>query len=61
MNTKNDELGLKLIRDGTLVQELSPVREAQVISYLEAAEMKRGLLINFNVTSLKSGMRRYSV
>ena len=43
------------------VKDLLPVHEAQVIAYLRAAELKRGLLINFNVKSLKKGIRRFSV
>lgn len=43
------------------VSELLPVHEAQVISYLKASSLRRGLLINFNVTRLKSGIRRISV
>ena len=43
------------------VKELLPIHEAQIIAYLKAATMKRGLLINFNVVSLKSGIRRYRV
>lgn len=43
------------------VQELTSVHEAQIIAYLRAADMKRGLLINFNVPSLKSGLKRFSV
>ena len=43
------------------VKELLPIHEAQIIAYLKAAKMKRGLLINFNVVSLKAGIRRFSV
>ena len=43
------------------VKDLLPIHEAQVIAYLRAARLKRGLLINFNVVSLKSGIRRISV
>jgi len=43
------------------VKELLPIHEAQIIAYLRAANLKRGLLINFNVVSLKSGIRRFSV
>ena len=43
------------------VKDLLPVHEAQVIAYLKAAELKRGLLFNFNVKSLRKGMRRLSV
>lgn len=51
----------KVIVELKSVQELLPVHEAQVIAYLGAAKMKTGLLINFNVRSLKSGIRRISV
>ncbi len=43
------------------VKELLPLHEAQIIAYLRAAGVKTGLLINFNVVSLKSGIRRFSV
>lgn len=43
------------------VKELLPIHEAQIIAYLKAAKMKRGLLINFNVVSLKAGIRRFIV
>ena len=42
------------------VKELTPLHKAQVISYLRAAKLKRGLVINFNVRSLKSGIKRIS-
>lgn len=42
------------------VRQLAPVTEAQVIGYLKAARLKRGLVINFNVRSLQSGIRRIS-
>ena len=42
------------------VKEPPSVTEAQVIGYLKAAGLKRGLVINFNVRSLKSGIRRIS-
>lgn len=36
-----------------------PVHEAQVLTYLRFAQKKIGLLINFNVTVLKNGIRRF--
>jgi GxxExxY protein len=36
-----------------------PVHEAQILTYLKFAEKKIGLLINFNVTVLKAGIKRY--
>ena len=43
------------------VRELASIHEAQLLAYLKAAGIKTGLLINFNVVSLKSGVRRFSV
>ena len=43
------------------VKQLTSVTEAQVIGYLRAARLKRGLVINFNVRSLQSGIKRISV
>ena len=43
------------------VRELAPIHEAQLIAYLKLAGIKTGLLINFNVVSLKSGVKRFSV
>ena len=40
------------------VEALSNVHEAQVISYLKAANLKLGLLLNFNVALLRHGLRR---
>lgn len=40
------------------VKEVSPVHEAQLLSYLKLRGGGRGLLINFNVNLLKDGIRR---
>ena len=40
------------------VDRLSPIHEAQLLSYLRLSGYKVGLLINFNVTVLKNGLRR---
>lgn len=37
---------------------LTTVHQAQLMSYLKATELRLGLLINFNVTILKQGIRR---
>ena len=42
-------------------KELLPIHEAQLIAYLKAAKLKTGLLINFNVRLLKTGIKRISV
>jgi GxxExxY protein len=40
------------------VEKLLPIHEAQIITYLKLANLSLGLLINFNVYLLKSGIRR---
>lgn len=40
------------------VETLSPVHEAQLLAYLKLSGKKIGLLINFNVSRLKDGIRR---
>jgi GxxExxY protein len=40
------------------VQNLAPIHEAQVISYLKITGLSLALLINFNVPVLKEGIRR---
>lgn len=41
------------------VDEFNPVHEAQILTYLKFSEKKIGLLINFNVTLLKNGLKKY--
>jgi GxxExxY protein len=43
------------------VDAFNPVHEAQVLTYLKFADKKVGLLINFNVTLLKNGVKRYKI
>ena len=40
------------------VEKLSSVHDAQIMSYLKSGKWKVGLLINFNVSVLKHGIRR---
>ncbi len=40
------------------VSSLLPVHEAQLLSYLKLTDCKLGLLINFNVCTIKQGIRR---
>lgn len=41
------------------VEALAPVHEAQILTYMKFANKTIGLLINFNVTLLKNGIKRY--
>jgi len=55
---------LDLIVDNRVVvelkagQEIMPVHEAQLLTYLRLTGMRVGVLINFNVAALKKGIRR---
>lgn len=40
------------------VERIGPVHEAQLLSYLKLTGMKVGLLLNFHVPVLKSGIKR---
>lgn len=48
----------RLIVELKAVEELAPIHQAQVLSYLKSTGLRAGLLINFNVELLKSGIRR---
>jgi GxxExxY protein len=41
------------------VEAFNPVHEAQILTYLKFSGKPLGLLINFNVTLLKNGIRRF--
>ena len=40
------------------VQEMSPVFDAQLLTYMRLAKIRVGLLINFNVPVLRDGVKR---
>jgi GxxExxY protein len=40
------------------VDQLAPIHQAQLMTYLKLSEKKLGLLINFNVVDLKTGIKR---
>jgi GxxExxY protein len=41
------------------VEGISPVHQAQIISYLKLSGKSIGLLIDFNVVRLKDGIKRF--
>jgi len=43
------------------VENLAPIHEAIILTYLRLSGHKTGLLINFNATVLKDGLRRFIV
>jgi len=51
----------KIILELKSVEGLAPIHEAIILTYLRLSGHKIGLLINFNVTVLKDGVRRFIV
>ena len=41
------------------VEQLLPIHEAQILTYLKLSRLRRGLLLNFNVPLLKNGIRSF--
>ena len=48
----------KVIVEVKAVDTLNPVHTAQLLTYLKLSNRRVGFLINFNVESLKDGIRR---
>jgi len=48
----------KLIIEIKSIEILAPVHYAQLLTYLKLADLKLGLLINFNTKLLKDGLHR---
>ena len=59
-----EDLRLDMIVDSKVVielksvKELLPIHEAQLLTYMKLTKCKVGLLINFNVSVLKDGIKR---
>lgn len=51
----------KVIVELKSVEALNDIHTAQILTYLKLADIKLGLLINFNVKDLKQGIKRYVV
>jgi GxxExxY protein len=49
----------ELIVELKSVDEIKGIHEAQLLTYMKLAGVKVGLLINFNVTKLKDGIKRF--
>ena len=60
----SSKLRLDLLVNGTIVVELKavecihPIHKSQVITYLKLSDCPAGLLLNFNVTVMKTGVNR---
>ena len=51
----------KVVIELKSVETLLPIHTAQLLTYLKLSHIKYGLLINFNVKSLKEGIKRYAM
>jgi len=49
----------KLILEIKSVETLLPIHHAQILTYMRLAKIAVGLLINFNVTRLQNGIKRF--
>jgi GxxExxY protein len=49
----------RLVIELKAVEQILPIHEAQLITYLKLSGIHVGLLINFNVAVLKHGLRRF--
>jgi GxxExxY protein len=49
----------RLILELKSVEEVKGIHEAQLLTYMKLAGVGTGLLINFNVPQLKSGIKRF--
>jgi len=50
----------KIICEIKAVDIINPVLEAQVISHLKLADKRLGYLINFNVSNIGQGIKRFA-
>ncbi len=51
-------VGNRLIVELKAVENILPIHKSQIISYLKAASLPLGLLINFNVCMMRDGIQR---
>ena len=51
----------KVLLELKSIDQLSPIHTSQVITYLKLTGLRTGLLINFNVQILKTGLKRISL
>jgi GxxExxY protein len=51
-------IGERVVLELKAVDQLRPIHEAQLLSYLKATGLRLGLLLNFNVKMMKDGIKR---
>jgi len=47
-----------LIIELKAIEAIEPIHEAQLLTYLKLTELKRGLILNFNVPLMRDGIKR---
>jgi GxxExxY protein len=52
-------VGGDLIVEVKCVETFLPIHHAQILTYMRLSKIPIGLLINFNVTKLQSGIKRF--
>ena len=48
----------KVVLELKCVEKITPIHEAQLLTYLRLSKIKTGLIINFHTDVLKSGIKR---
>ena len=48
-----------LVVEAKSVETLLPIHHAQILTYMRLSKVPLGLLINFNVTKLQNGIKRF--
>ena len=51
-------VGRELIIELKTVDALAPLHQAQLLTYMKLSGLRKGLLLNFNVTALRNGIKR---
>jgi GxxExxY protein len=55
---ENEYVGEKVIVEIKAVDDMIPVFDAQILTYLKLTNIRVGLLINFNSPVIKKGIKR---
>jgi GxxExxY protein len=48
----------QVILELKVVNEILPIHEAQLLTYMKLSGVRRGMILNFNVHLMKDGIRR---
>ena len=51
----------RVILELKCVDAILPIHESQLLTYLRLSKMKVGLLLNFNTSAMKDGIKRFAL